>query len=94
VKESQYHPDCFNCHLCACNLDGVPFLQLEDSINCVDCYKRYKAVRCARCGEGITEENISWSQRSSASCATPREDLASKNAEERSSHFIQVNNRC
>jgi len=59
VKETQYHPDCFNCHLCACNLDGVPFLQLEDSINCVDCYKRYKAVRCARCGEGITEENIS-----------------------------------
>jgi len=53
AMEKKYHPSCFRCNLCDVQLDGIPFILAEGSINCKQCYTKYKASKCAKCGFGI-----------------------------------------
>ena len=41
------------CALCNCGLDGVEFLQVEATVNCLACYTQYKAARCVACNSAI-----------------------------------------
>uniref|UniRef100_A0A4W5MVC5 Zyxin n=1 Tax=Hucho hucho TaxID=62062 RepID=A0A4W5MVC5_9TELE len=52
-----YHPRCFNCVVCGCCLDGVPFT-VDDTyqIHCVDDFYRKFAPRCSVCGQAIMPE--------------------------------------
>lgn len=49
----KFHPACFTCSVCQAVLDGKPFLAEGDVVHCKDCYARYKAAQCYRCGEAI-----------------------------------------
>uniref|UniRef100_A0A4W5MWC0 Thyroid hormone receptor interactor 6 n=1 Tax=Hucho hucho TaxID=62062 RepID=A0A4W5MWC0_9TELE len=52
-----YHPRCFNCVVCGCCLDGVPFT-VDDTyqIHCLDDFRRKFAPRCSVCGQLIIPE--------------------------------------
>ncbi|XP_036813886.1 thyroid receptor-interacting protein 6 isoform X1 [Oncorhynchus mykiss] len=49
-----YHPRCFNCVVCGCCLDGVPFtVDATSQIHCIDDFHRKFAPRCSVCGQAI-----------------------------------------
>ncbi|XP_052315508.1 thyroid receptor-interacting protein 6-like isoform X14 [Oncorhynchus keta] len=49
-----YHPRCFNCVVCGCCLDGVPFtVDATYQIHCIDDFHRKFAPRCSVCGQAI-----------------------------------------
>ncbi|XP_014062390.2 thyroid receptor-interacting protein 6 isoform X1 [Salmo salar] len=60
-----YHPRCFNCVVCGCCLDGVPFtVDATYQIHCIDDFHRKFAPRCSVCGLAIMpgpgqEESVS-----------------------------------
>ncbi|XP_036813888.1 thyroid receptor-interacting protein 6 isoform X3 [Oncorhynchus mykiss] len=52
-----YHPCCFNCVVCGCCLDGVPFtLDATSQIHCLDDFHRKFAPCCSVCGQAIMPE--------------------------------------
>lgn len=52
-----YHPRCFNCVVCGCCLDGVPFtVDATSQIHCIDDFHRKFAPRCSVCGQAIMPE--------------------------------------
>ncbi|XP_036813902.1 thyroid receptor-interacting protein 6-like [Oncorhynchus mykiss] len=52
-----YHPRCFNCVVCGCCLDGVPFtVDATSQIHCLDDFHRKFAPRCSVCGQVIIPE--------------------------------------
>nr|XP_029522692.1 thyroid receptor-interacting protein 6-like isoform X2 [Oncorhynchus nerka] len=52
-----YHPRCFNCVVCGCCLDGVPFtVDATSQIHCLDDFHRKFAPRCSVCGQVIIAE--------------------------------------
>ncbi|XP_029615991.1 thyroid receptor-interacting protein 6 isoform X3 [Salmo trutta] len=52
-----YHPRCFNCVVCGCCLDGVPFtVDTTSQIHCLDDFHRKFAPRCSVCGQVIIPE--------------------------------------
>uniref|UniRef100_A0A8C7PUC8 Thyroid hormone receptor interactor 6 n=1 Tax=Oncorhynchus mykiss TaxID=8022 RepID=A0A8C7PUC8_ONCMY len=52
-----YHPRCFNCVVCGCCLDGVPFtVDATSQIHCIDDFHRSFAPRCSVCGQAIMPE--------------------------------------
>ncbi|KAL0970299.1 hypothetical protein UPYG_G00240030 [Umbra pygmaea] len=52
-----YHPHCFNCVVCGCCLDGVPFtVDATSQIHCIDDFHRKFAPRCSVCGQAIMPE--------------------------------------
>ncbi|XP_064796580.1 thyroid receptor-interacting protein 6-like isoform X1 [Oncorhynchus masou masou] len=52
-----YHPRCFNCVVCGCCLDGVPFtVDATYQIHCIDDFHRKFAPRCSVCGQAIMPE--------------------------------------
>ncbi|XP_020346301.1 thyroid receptor-interacting protein 6-like isoform X1 [Oncorhynchus kisutch] len=52
-----YHPRCFNCVVCGCCLDGVPFtVDATSQIHCLDDFHRKFAPRCSVCDQVIIAE--------------------------------------
>uniref|UniRef100_A0A8C8MN10 Zyxin n=3 Tax=Oncorhynchus tshawytscha TaxID=74940 RepID=A0A8C8MN10_ONCTS len=52
-----YHPRCFNCVVCGCCLDGVPFtLDATAQIHCLDDFHRKFGPCCSVCGQAIMPE--------------------------------------
>jgi len=53
AMDRQFHPSCFTCSICSAGLDGKTFMAEGDTVHCRDCYARFKAAQCHRCGEAI-----------------------------------------
>ncbi|XP_062305749.1 thyroid receptor-interacting protein 6 isoform X1 [Osmerus eperlanus] len=52
-----YHPRCFNCVVCGCCLDGVPFtVDATSQIHCIEDFHRKFAPRCSVCCQAIMPE--------------------------------------
>eukprot|EP00092_Neocalanus_flemingeri_P002497 GFUD01002673.1.p1 GENE.GFUD01002673.1~~GFUD01002673.1.p1 ORF type:complete len:325 (-),score=77.97 GFUD01002673.1:11-985(-) len=53
AMERQFHPACFTCSVCQAMLDGLPFMAEGEVVHCRECYSKFKAAQCHRCGEAI-----------------------------------------
>merc|ERR1719350_2405560 len=53
AMDRQFHPACFTCSVCDSMLDGKPFMAEGDIVHCRDCYAKFKAAQCYRCGDAI-----------------------------------------
>lgn len=57
VGGKYYDPDCYVCSVCGTHLTarGQQCLLNGDSLYCLDCYRKRFDLRCAKCGEKITD---------------------------------------
>merc|ERR1712002_125087 len=59
-QDDKYHPECFVCYHCREQLSGKSIRQHGGHNYDQECYSRWHAKRCGKCGQPCAEANVNY----------------------------------